>query len=242
MQINFELHQTIKNQGSPNEQGFSRLHHLLCLPSTVAIYESALDNPDIEVDSRIQLPSLLSGTCQKRRHEFLAGRYCAVQALHNAGCQSVIDLNVGADGLPSWPPGWLGSISHCSVGAVAIATRDSTCRALSIDVEKWIDSQAAADIRSHVALPGELELLREYTTGQALTLLFSAKESLYKALYPLARKFFDFSAARLRAVSSKKFDLELCKPWSNDLLQGQLLEVQYAYYPTHVYTALHLSK
>ena len=147
-----------------------------------------------------------------------------------------------ADRLPQWPAGWLGSISHSSLVAVAVASRSSSCMALGIDVEKWLDDKSCADVREQVAAPGELELFGGSTEQRALTLLFSAKETLYKALYPQVRQFFDFMAACVVAVAPGRLDLQLCQDWSAHWRQGQVLAVRYVCHPEHIYTALHLPR
>lgn len=42
-----------------------------------------------------------------------------------------------------------------------------------------------------------------------LRLTFSAKESLYKALYPLVREFFDFLAARVESISVERREFSI---------------------------------
>lgn len=98
------------------------------------------------------------------------------------------------------PVGWTGSISHARGIAVAAVARSGGI--LGLDVEEIVVAEHAVGIRASVALPGELDVFDGMPMEQALTLLFSAEESLNKTLYLQFRRFFDFSAARVVAIGA----------------------------------------
>lgn len=102
-----------------------------------------------------------------------------------------------------------------------------------------MSAETASEVRAHVTLPGELDAIPVSSVPRALTLLFSAKEALYKALFPHVRRFFDFHAARLISASHDRLDLELCQPWGPRWPAGHILSVRYAVTDLHVYTVLH---
>lgn len=119
----------------------------------------------------------LARTGKKRQTEHLAGRIAAVHALRAFGEKSV--PGIGKNRQPIWPDGLYGSISHCGSTAIAIVARTP----VGIDIEAVFSPQLADELASDIASEEELAVLRASELGfpLALTLAFSAKESLYKA-------------------------------------------------------------
>jgi len=128
----------------------------------------------------------------KRLRDFATGRRCALAALAGLGVQ-IAGLGREPDGRPRWPSGTVGSISHCDGLCLAVVARADAVVALGADVEcrkPWPD-----DVIEEVATPAEAEWLARLGPQQSLTLdtvLFSAKESVFKALYPRVGRFFGF--------------------------------------------------
>jgi enterobactin synthetase component D len=214
------------------------LREALGLPAYVAVFESGLEQLEQYPEAQRELPATLARAVPKRRREFLAGRYCATRALHLAGCTAPGELDIGTDRLPCWPAGWLGCISHTAHVAVAMAAACNACVALGIDVEKWMSAQVANDVQRQIASPDELALLHDQPLQQALTLLFSAKETLYKTLYPLTRRFRDFSAARLVAVAPGQLDLVLSESWGEEWPRDTSFAIRHVQRTDDVVTAL----
>jgi len=219
----------------------SELNRQLHLPSACGLALASVSTHDAGASYGIVLPTRLREASMKRQREFLAGRYCALRALQEAGCTASTVPGVLGRSLPDWPIGWTGSISHCNDLAIAVAAPLTSCASIGIDVEGSIDSATASEIACHVALPGEQELLLACDCTDAIGLLFSAKEALYKALYPHVGRFFDFSAARLRTATAQWLELELCEDWSAFWCRGRTLRVHYARLPGHVVTSLFLA-
>ncbi len=218
------------------------LRSTLELPATVGMHAVTLEEADRLV-ADMAIPAALANAYPKRRREFLAGRYCARQALRSLGGEMAGEsLPVGSDRLPQWPSGWLGSISHSRLAAVAVVERAASCTALGIDLEAWLDEAAGADVEPQITLPGELELLAAWTRPRALTLLFSAKEALFKALYPQVRRFLDFQAAQVVALTPERLQLRLVEDWSERWPRGSVLDIRYACLAEHVCTALRLPR
>jgi enterobactin synthetase component D len=216
----------------------------LALPDSVQI--AGAPTASIGDPARDGLPPSLRNASIKRKTEYLAGRHCAAAALRAAGCKAASAPAMGEDRLPQWPSGWLGSITHSNGEALAAVSPSDRTRLLGIDVETLIDPASVAGIGALVALDGELALFPalfpDYTPQQALTILFSAKESLYKALYPEAQRFMDFSAARTVAVTPGVLTLALTEDWHPAWRAGALLSVQYAVRGDRIYTSLHLAQ
>ncbi|MFI6491079.1 4'-phosphopantetheinyl transferase [Streptomyces sp. NPDC050564] len=70
----------------------------------------------------------------RRRAEFTAGRWCAHRALAALGAGRVA-VPRSARGMPVWPDGVVGSITHCEGYRAAAVCRSQDARALGIDAE-----------------------------------------------------------------------------------------------------------
>ncbi|MDP7591659.1 MAG: 4'-phosphopantetheinyl transferase superfamily protein, partial [Litorilituus sp.] len=72
---------------------------------------------------------------------------------------------------------------------------------VGIDYEQYITEHLVAGIQGSILNDEEAKLCRRsaYDFNKALTLVFSAKESLFKALYPSVNRYFDFMDARVTA-------------------------------------------
>jgi enterobactin synthetase component D len=167
-------------------------------PPSVSIYSvtipaDAVENPG---GPEVALPEALRHATAKRRIEFLAGRYCARRAMKGLAAGALPEAPPqDADGCPVWPPGIVGSISHTDQFATAAVVSSSGARGLGVDVEPVMSSDAAAELARLVASEDETRRVRQaadLTVAEALTLVFSAKESLYKALFPPMRQRFDY--------------------------------------------------
>jgi enterobactin synthetase component D len=158
-----------------------------------------------------RLPASLAAAAPQRRGEFLAGRHCAVRALAALGA-TPRDIPIGARREPRFPDGTVGSIAHTATWAVAAAASSRQWRALGVDCEGAIDAAVRADIATLVATPAELAVARAAVAdpGLALALVFSMKESAYKALSPALRGAIpDFLDARAVAIDGDRFELVL---------------------------------
>lgn len=125
-----------------------------------------------------QLPDALRGAVPKRQSEFLAGRFCAAQALRAAGSPETVGIK---DRAPVWPVGCVGSISHSDSRVLAVVSRVHT--GLGVDIEPIMAATQAQEIKDLILTQAEAALRpADLKFPEFLTLVFSAKESLYKAL------------------------------------------------------------
>jgi len=164
-------------------------------PSVVAV--EAFDD-DAPVELFPEERAIIARAVDKRRREFTTVRGCARQALARLGYEPVPILP-GQRGAPGWPPGVVGSMTHCEgyrASALALA-RD--VRTIGVDAEP--DAPLPEGVLDAIALTEELAMLRELDERAPGVhwdrLLFSAKEAVYKAWFPLAVKWLDFSEARI---------------------------------------------
>jgi len=131
----------------------------------------------------IALPEALKHSESMRKAEFLAGRIAAKRVLE---CLGILDYQVmiGALREPIWPSTLFGSISHTQSLAICMAGNRQYVSALGIDTEDWIKSGVANEIKNEITSCHERLSLAalKWPTCKILTLCFSLKESLFKAL------------------------------------------------------------
>jgi 4'-phosphopantetheinyl transferase EntD len=124
----------------------------------------------------------IAGAGDKRRREFTTARGCARRALARLGF-APIPLPAGPTGAPAWPVGVTGSITHCDGYRAAAAARTADLAGLGIDAEPHAPVSPA--VRAGITSPSErahLDRLHAVRPGIHWDrLLFSAKESVYKA-------------------------------------------------------------
>jgi len=106
------------------------------------------------------------------------------------------------DRAPIWPDGVVGSITHTGDFAAAAVAWAADIAALGIDSERIIDLAAARDI-ADICMVGEATLFNA-AHGRSFcefcTFVFSAKESVFKCLFPLTRKFLEFPDVRITSI------------------------------------------
>jgi 4'-phosphopantetheinyl transferase EntD len=132
----------------------------------------------------------------KRRREFSTGRACAHAALVKLGVPPAPILR-GPQGAPEWPDGVVGSLTHCDGYRAAGVARAQDVLTVGLDAEP--DDALPDGVLDRIAVAEERAWLRE--TGARPPgvswdrLLFSAKESVYKAWFPLAGRWLGFEEA-----------------------------------------------
>jgi len=179
----------------------------------------------------IELPTRLATAIAKRRGEFLAGRLCAREALRAATGRDDVP-GIATDRAPCWPEGTLGSITHSSGFAAALAAPRGVWQGLGLDAETPLSSARAERLAAQILTPEECAwrdgLDRD---AQALftTLAFSSKESLFKALYPLIGVRFYFQDAALVEwhPTTGHITLQLRRTLCDGWAVGTALEGQY---------------
>ncbi|RKT56451.1 4'-phosphopantetheinyl transferase family protein [Saccharothrix australiensis] len=165
------------------------------LPEAVSAVDTFEDH-DVELFP--EEAELVANAVDKRRKEFTTGRHCARAALGRLGIPPV-PLLAGPRREPTWPDGVVGSITHCKGYRAAAVGRTDRVWTIGIDAEP--NEPTPPGVLEAIALPSELEMvsaLREAGDKVAWDrLLFSAKETVYKAWFPLARTWLGFEDAEL---------------------------------------------
>ncbi len=158
---------------------------------------------------QITFPAHIAHAGHRRQQEYLQGRYCAYLALtqltsfkHSMGVDpGLIVATNQHTGAPVWPWPFCGSISHSTQTTIAIAGNNQDFCNIGIDLESI--GRITRQLWRKIMVPGEESLLIESSLSEEefATLVFSAKESLFKAIFPLEQTFFSFQQAKCREIS-----------------------------------------
>ncbi|WP_218189650.1 4'-phosphopantetheinyl transferase [Pseudomonas sp. NFACC39-1] len=181
-------------------------------------------------NSAIEPPASIQRSVAKRQAEFLAGRICARAALHQLDGQICVPA-IADDRAPVWPAHVSGSITHSTGRAAAIVARKDHWQGLGMDLENLLDPERAERLAGEILTPPEL--LRMAATPQddralLVTLTFSVKESLFKALYPIVRQRFYFEHAEiLEWTHDGQVQLRLLTDLSAEWGHGRELSAQF---------------
>ncbi|WP_148861871.1 4'-phosphopantetheinyl transferase family protein [Marinobacter fonticola] len=193
-------------------------------------YDAAALRDDDFLRCGIEAPASVQRAVPKRKTEFLAGRLCAREALFRAIGVTVAPTT-GEDRAPQWPRDCVGSITHSNGWAAAVVGRKTHYAGVGLDVEMTMPDERALKLAPQILTLNERD--RFATTmarapGEFLTLAFSLKESLFKALYPLTRKRFYFEHAELVAWQPEgSARLRLLTDLSDDWRSGQELAAHF---------------
>lgn len=127
---------------------------------------------------------------QSRALQFSTGRMVARAALGRVG---LAPCEIGRhDRLPIWPASAVGSIAHTSTMAAAIVAPATRHDGLGIDIEGR--TAVSPEVAERVLTPAERAWL---PAPEWRTMVFSGKEAIYKAVYPLTGEFLGFRDVEL---------------------------------------------
>jgi 4'-phosphopantetheinyl transferase EntD len=181
------------------------------VPATVAAeeaYEHAEDAPLYPEEE-----ALLVRVVPKRRREFTTARHCARAALARLGVPPA-PIIPGQRGAPTWPAGVVGSMTHCAGYVAAALAHQHDIVTIGVDAEPH--EPLPDGVLRMVGLDVERDdLVRLAAAAPDVCwdrLLFCAKEAVYKAWFPLAQKWLDFSGARITFNVDGTFETELLVP------------------------------
>ena len=180
----------------------------------------------------------ISNALSKRKREFSAGRACARKALQRAGINHG-PLLMDRDRIPLWPDNIVGSISHTEGFCAAAIAPSNTLLGLGFDVERC--DRDMTTIQSHICTQGELSWLKEYGNEfeqQWTAVIFSAKESIYKCLYPLTRVFMDFKDVELTLhAKALAFEVDFLTAVLLSEINHEMLKGKFIITPDFIFTS-----
>ncbi|SDA97408.1 4'-phosphopantetheinyl transferase EntD (siderophore biosynthesis) [Mesorhizobium qingshengii] len=149
---------------------------------------------------------------QAMRRASGAARWIAHGLLAELGINDVAILRAPS-GAPVWPDGMTGSLAHDDEMAVAAVAPVDRIASLGIDVEPA--QPLPDDILALVAIPADrTDAVDRQLAGR---ILFSAKEAVYKAVYPLDREVLgyeditvDLDAGHATTKTGRRVSLAYC--------------------------------
>lgn len=155
------------------------------------------------IDHTLIQMSGLETASLKRKREFCSGRM--------AGRNALARINIKGDliprlknGIPLWPEGSCGSLSHSDTHACAVVANSNDYLGVGVDLESISSTKQLSRLRTQFLRTEEKEL----TAYQALV-AFSAKEALFKMLFPMTQEYFGFHSAQVICFSKNAVTLLL---------------------------------
>jgi 4'-phosphopantetheinyl transferase EntD len=217
-------------------------------PSFVSQYTVLFDDTDPrELEAQfpgVDLCASLASAVRKRQVEFLAGRYCAREALRRCSVENPDSpIPSGRHREPQWPAEVVGAITHTHGYASVAVARSRDAKGIGLDAEVWMADDRAVELHDSIAARGEVDAIAKATSlsfSRSLTLIFSAKESIFKCLFPQVRRYFDFRDAALVSADSTRghFEATLLVTLTPSLPAGCRFEGRFEYDDRIVRTAM----
>lgn len=172
--------------------------NLFCLDGIPEIHSDPAEVPgmymvlgrvgDFLTDLTAEELALVRETKRSRQLEFASGRRLAKTALTHLGISLRPILR--KERRPLWPEFVVGSIAHTDSLAVSAVANAVNYRGIGIDVEKI--SAVDERVAQRVFVDDELDWIATQDSPEWRTALFSAKESIYKAMNPITNEFLGF--------------------------------------------------
>jgi 4'-phosphopantetheinyl transferase EntD len=217
-------------------------------PNVALVWTRRSEHPSFwDSGLHVEEQEALGRAVPKRRQEFTAGRNCARQAMRLLGLPTDLTeapIGVGTHREPLFPPGVLGSITHCeNFCAAAITRADDTLVGIGIDVEvrQPLEPGVAALVMQAQERPAWASAMGKQ--GDSMAAAFSIKEAFFKAVFPLCRRYLDFNDVWLSPDSSGgtgRFSLSPIDPSLAACVEGLRIVGRMAADDCHVYSAVTL--
>lgn len=218
------------------------------IPDTITGFEIEFDSScysdNLFYLSQIDCPNDVRNASTKRKAEYFAGRLAVKRCFEACGLPAT-QISSGQHREPIWPEGITGSITHTDSHAIALVARTTDYHSLGVDIENWLDAATAREVSPLVLTPEESAHCAQLSlsTEEYTTLAFSAKESLFKAVFPVAQKYLDFSDARILSVNEQSQTLDIyLNACSTPDMDERLYQLNYIKNLHGVYTALYINR
>ncbi len=219
---------------------------LACVLACVQFAPTAIDAGRFRA-AGIECPAHIASAVPKRQAEFFHGRLCAQTAMRLLR-QDAPQVGIGRMREPLWPADLIGSITHAADMAAALVLPASLgYDGVGIDIETVLSDDGAREVRAVVANDGESRYLATFDEALGpnvpLTLLFSAKESFFKAVHGAVRRYFNFDALELERIDLSTLSMHFrvredlgpgLRPGARCVVHFRLLDATHA--ATHVAT------
>ena len=215
---------------SENILNFPHVFSATCPISEVN--EDELHDQELEISKQFKSPA--------RRTQYIAGRIAARRAIKNCDPNFSQPILRSTEGLPLWPSSFIGSISHNDEIAIASITASSNYLALGIDLEALNrDLEIAIEKRVFTDREREWANQEKGRLKERLLSTFSAKESIYKALYPVCKTVFGFKDLELEWNSdNQSFKARLLEHLSEQFSRDSVFNVKVKVFNNLILTGL----
>ena len=177
---------------------------------------------DLHPDERNEV----SAAVDLRKGEFGDARWCAHQALRELGVESAGAILRGERGMPLWPEGFTGSLTHTDGLRAAVAASTRHVHSMGLDAEPA--EPLPEGVLHSIASATEIAMVQRLQADGypwADRLLFCAKEATYKCWYPMTRRWLDFDEAEIELRTDGTFTSQLlARPAPVPLFEGRWVE------------------
>ncbi|MEM6305526.1 MAG: 4'-phosphopantetheinyl transferase superfamily protein [Pseudomonadota bacterium] len=198
----------------------------------------------VALDPRIPVPELMEGEAaavadavESRQQEFAVGRAAARKAMCRLGGEP-LPIPSGEDRAPIWPDGWRGSIAHTRNICIAVVTRAPIF--LGLDAEKAMGMEE--DMIGTVCREAEIGMVTGRERRRRATLIFAAKEALFKAQFPITGELIGFDHVEIDLpTGGARFKARFRKE-TGPYPAGHKVEGRYQHIGDHVFAGIGLRR
>lgn len=188
----------------------------------------------------IVVPENIKSSVLKRQAEFVAGRYCAKQCLYSLDIRE-LEVLIGSKREPIWPLNLIGSITHTDDIAECIVSSCPQINCIGIDTEILMDYGKAKKIQHFIINDSEHLLFRKnklngITFEYFLTSVFSAKEAIFKGIYPHIETYIDFLDIEVIEFTQKSMKFRFLRNFLAKNLTENIYNLTYTITSQHVNT------
>lgn len=209
----------------------------------ISSLEFPLDQKTLEKNMHLLDEKLISAS-DKRKSEYIGGRICANELFSKHKINDLI-LKNDDKRRPIWPASFVGSITHSKDKVYASVAKSSDYKSIGIDAELIMSEKRRVSIQEEILMQEELELYDKHNETKELiaTIVFSAKEALYKLINPLTNVFFGFEHAQVLHINfqAMEFKIELNSDLNELKAFNAIYEGEFRVRDNEVLTALSLS-
>lgn len=155
-----------------------------------------------------------------RLKEFTTSRFLIrelLNVINPMASNDGIEILPDADGVPQWPTGFTGCISHSKgICSVVVGKQTALNQSIGIDIEML--GRLSDSAKRRICSQAEQERIEAFAGASKLesqhlyTLIFSAKEAYFKYLFPKTRQWLEFLDVELRNINENYLELESKKP------------------------------
>ncbi|HCI75092.1 MULTISPECIES: 4'-phosphopantetheinyl transferase family protein [unclassified Psychrobacter] len=203
----------------------------------VCVYNSSHFNPSLYNELPFSEPNNIKQSINKRRAEFLAGRIVAAMALFKEG-SPILSVTNGARREPICYSNYNVSITHTNEMSAAIAKKSSFIYGVGVDCEKIMSLKTAKNLSTAILCGNDRSFYHKDHISYEFfcTLVFSAKEALFKTIYSHIKCYVGFEAAMLTKVDYKKQTFEIIVSEDIQLAVSNNFSGGYKVYGNHIIT------